>query len=186
MTAPVEAGAHLGEITGTARKPRKAAVADNTLWRTLEASWGRPYDHNRFVFTCLLARRIFCPEASPKSVITDLRLTYETLLTHSVAYTRHAWCTLLMKILHDEVRACRMINEGVAVEAIYTPRKKAHFTFDIKRWFPTITGARQKVQARLLALRAARACRVSPLLYLWENDLVKFVIFPLDCLSEKD
>lgn len=178
MPAPVEAGAHLDEIRQTVRKPKKAARTNNNLWRALEAAHGQPYNHNRFVFTCLIARRMFCPVASPKQVMLNLRPTYEVLVEHSKAYTAHAWCGLLMQILEDETKACRSINDGINVDMVVAPKKKTHFSFDTPRWFPQIKGARQKVQARLTALRAAQACRVSPLLYLWENDLVKFTVFP--------
>lgn len=173
---PLGAQGFIKELKPRRNKPRprsRPAVPDNKLWRLLETAYGKPYDQNRFTHTCLTARLMFCPEASPRAFMTNFQETYRCMVTHSGLYHCFDWVRVMLKLLEAEALANRNLSSDVPVESVVRATPCKHFVVDPRKWFAEKT-TRDRVRARLAVVRAARRSHVSPLLLLLESDLVKF------------
>ncbi len=160
------------------KKPEGFSPGRNTdtdLWRAIRRQYGQLYNSAHYLRVCQLGRLRFGLDAEQTVLMKNFSVAWRRYIKQARTIHEYDWCCHLIEILREEVDAARPLphNDPDLM------RRTSYFQLDLANWFVPSKNRRDKIRQRLLLLRAAQKCRISPLNLLIDHNLVDVSVLML-------
>lgn len=171
--APLEAQAWLKRFRPKKSKRRTSSAVpysntETRLWRHLRGDYGKPFNAARYMSLCRLACRTFAINAVQADVMRNFAPTWKTFLQSSSSYHEYDWIMQVIHLLREEVRnSCHFPTFDPD-----TFRQTGYYHLPLVKWFPEKGSRKSVVTKRIMVIKAAQRCGLSPLNLLIDHNLV--------------